>query len=76
MDGSQVWDAWQAGLQDEIRDYCETDVANTWLLYCRFQLMRGAIAPQAYEAEIALTRQALAALPGDHWSEFLAAWPA
>ena len=76
MDGSQVWDAWRSGLQDEIRDYCETDVANTWLLFCRFQLMRGTMTPEAYEAEIALTRQALGALPGDHWAEFLAAWPA
>ena len=76
MDGSQVWDAWRSGLQDEIRDYCETDVANTWLLFCRFQLMRGAMTPEAYEAEIALTRTALGALPGDHWAEFLAAWPA
>jgi predicted PolB exonuclease-like 3'-5' exonuclease len=75
MDGSQVYDAWRAGLQDEIRDYCETDVANTWLLYCRFQLMRGALTPEAYEAEIALTRATLEGLDGDHWQEFLAAWP-
>lgn len=76
MDGSKVWSAWRAGHQDEIRDYCETDVANTWLLWCRFQLMRGALAPQAYDDELALTRSTLAALPGAHWREFLAAWPA
>lgn len=76
MDGSKVWSAWRAGHQDEIRDYCETDVANTWLLWCRFQLMRGALAPQAYDDELALTRGTLAALPGAHWREFLAAWPA
>ena len=75
MDGSQVWDAWRSGLQDEIRDYCETDVANTWLLFCRFQLMRGAMTPDEYEAEIMLTRRTLGALEGDHWREFLAAWP-
>lgn len=75
MDGSQVWPAWRAGRQDEIRDYCETDVANTWLLWCRFQLMRGALAPDAYEAEIALTREALGALPGAHWRAFSEAWP-
>jgi predicted PolB exonuclease-like 3'-5' exonuclease len=75
MDGSQVWPAFRAGRQDEIRDYCETDVANTWLLWCRFQLMRGALDPQAYEAELALTRRTLSGLPGRHWQEFLAAWP-
>jgi hypothetical protein len=74
MDGSQVYDAWQAGLQDEIRDYCETDVANTWLLYNRFRLMRGTLSTDEYEAEVALTRQTLGALEGDHWQEFLAAW--
>jgi predicted PolB exonuclease-like 3'-5' exonuclease len=76
MDGSQVWPAWRDGRQDEIRDYCETDVVNTWLMFCRFQLMRGALEPDAYEAEIALTRDALGALPGTHWREFLSAWPA
>jgi predicted PolB exonuclease-like 3'-5' exonuclease len=75
MDGAQVWPAWRAGRQDEIRDYCETDVANTWLLWCRFQLMRGALDPDAYEAEIALTRNTLGALPHPHWRAFCAAWP-
>jgi predicted PolB exonuclease-like 3'-5' exonuclease len=75
MDGSQVWPAWHAGRQDEIRDYCETDVANTWLLWCRFQLMRGTLDAPAYEDEIALTRSTLAGLPGRHWQEFVAAWP-
>ena len=25
----------------QIRDYCETDVINTWLVYLRFEFMRG-----------------------------------
>lgn len=29
----------------KIRDYCETDVANTWLLYCRFMLISGQLTP-------------------------------
>lgn len=75
MDGSQVWSAWSSGRQVEVRDYCETDVANTWLLYCRFQLLRGVLNREAYDAQIALTRESLQALPGHHWQEFLAAWP-
>jgi 3'-5' exonuclease len=74
MDGAHVWDAWRGGRLDRIRDYCETDVANTWLLYCRFQLMRGALSEPQYDAELALTRQYLERLPGGHWREFLAAW--
>jgi hypothetical protein len=50
-------------------------VANTWLLYCRFQLLRGVLSREAYDAQIALTRESLKALPGRHWQEFLAAWP-
>jgi 3'-5' exonuclease len=75
MDGSQVWDAWQAGRLDEIRDYCETDVANTWLLYCRFQLLRGAISAAQHDAEVALAREQFGRLPGAHWRQFLDAWP-
>ena len=41
MDGSRVWDAFQAGGIEQIRNYCETDVVNTYLLYMRFQRMRG-----------------------------------
>ncbi|MFM7570787.1 MAG: 3'-5' exonuclease, partial [Betaproteobacteria bacterium] len=77
MDGSQVWPAWRDGRIDEIRSYCETDVANTWLLYCRFQLLRGQWSPERYQQEISLTRGALGELAAQHvhWREFVDAWP-
>ena len=75
MDGSQVWPAWREGRIAEIRDYCETDVANTWLVYCRFQLLRGVFTRERHDAEVALLRQSLSALPGAHWQAYLAAWP-
>lgn len=74
VDGSQVWTLFQEGRLNEIRDYCETDVVNTYLVYCRFQLMRGAITPAAYEAEIEVVKSALAALGAPHWKEYLTAW--
>ncbi len=74
MDGSKVWQAYQDGQLAEIRNYCETDVMNTWLVYCRFQLMRGALSSSAYEAEITLARNTLANLPDPHWKEYLQAW--
>jgi 3'-5' exonuclease len=74
MDGAQVWDAWREGRAAEVRDYCETDVANTWLLWCRFQLMRGHFTAAQYEDEIALLRTHVGQLPGEHWQRFLAAW--
>ncbi len=79
MDGSQVWPAWQQGQIEDIRAYCETDVANTWLLYCRFQLLRGQWSPERYQEEVAMTRSVLsdaAAAGQGHWREFVDAWPA
>ena len=75
MDGSQVWDAFRAGGIAEVRDYCETDTLNTWLVYLRFQLMRGALDRAEYAAELALARATLGKLDAPHWREFLAAWP-
>ena len=74
MDGSKVWDAYKAGKLGEIRDYCETDVANTHLVFLRFQLMRGHLTQAAYEKEIALVRETLQGYSGKHWQEFLKAW--
>jgi len=74
MDGSQVYGAWKRGEIDAIRAYCETDVANTYALFQRFQLIRGLLTPEAYQHEIAMLRDFIAAQPGAHWKEFLAAW--
>lgn len=74
MDGSRVWEAYQAGKIEEIRNYCETDVANTHLVYLRFQLMRGHLSPAAYATEIQLVRDTLSSYTASHWAEFLAAW--
>jgi len=74
MDGSQVYGAWKRGEIAAIRDYCETDVANTYLLFQRFQLIRGLIDPAAYDREIALFRTWLTEQPAEHWKQFAAAW--
>jgi predicted PolB exonuclease-like 3'-5' exonuclease len=74
MDGSKVWEAYKAGKLEEIRNYCETDVANTHLVYLRFQLMRGQLNQQSYDREIALVRETLQGYAAPHWQEFLAAW--
>ena len=71
LDGAQVWQAWQDGKIAQIRSYCEADVANTYLVYLRFQLMRGVLPPDKYQQEIDLrardarkvARRALARIP-------------
>ncbi len=75
MDGSAVWGAYREGRIAEIRNYCETDVVNTWLVYLRFQKMRGALSAEAYAREEAMVRNTLTAMPQAHWREYLAAWP-
>ncbi len=75
MDGSQVFTAYRQGRTDEIRRYCETDVMNTYLLYCRFQQMRGGFSEAEYAHEIALVRETLGGIDEAHWREYLAAWP-
>jgi len=75
MDGSKVWEAYQQGKLDEIRNYCETDVANTYLVFARFQMMRGVLTRARFKRECDLVRAELAKLDQPHWSEFLAAWP-
>ncbi|WP_229007633.1 3'-5' exonuclease [Methylophilus sp. Leaf408] len=74
MDGSKVWQAYLNGEIKAIRDYCETDVANTHLVYLRFLKMRGHLSEAEYEEEIRVTRETLTGYGGTHWQQFLAAW--
>ncbi len=74
VDGSQVWTLYQEGRLSDIRNYCETDVVNTYLVYCRYLLIRGQLERDAYEAEIELVRSSLARLDARHWREYLSMW--
>lgn len=76
MDGSQVWPAFLAGQLKQIRDYCETDVLNTWLVWLRFQFMRGQLDRAGLDAELELVRDTLKAACQPHFDEFLSHWDA
>jgi predicted PolB exonuclease-like 3'-5' exonuclease len=52
MSGSKVWDQYQAGQLKEIRDYCETDVLNTYCVFLRFELVRGNLNQEEYLHQI------------------------
>ena len=75
MSGDKVWSAFNAGQIERIRNYCETDVVNTWLVFLRFEHMRGRIDAAGLERELALVRGALQEAGGPHFEEYLAAWP-
>ncbi len=74
MDGSQVWLAYEQGRLTEIAQYCETDVVNTYLVYLRFQLMRGALTRAQHDGLARATRTALEKADQPHWQEFLKRW--
>jgi len=74
MDGSKVWEAWQAGQIADIRDYCETDVVNTYLVFNRFRRLRGELSVAEEVVEIDFVKAQLARIEAPHWQEFLAAW--
>lgn len=74
MSGALVWDNYLAGDIDGIRAYCETDVLNTYLVYLRFELMRGRLNRDRHDAECALLRAHLEEADRPHFREFLGAW--
>jgi len=76
VDGSDVAAMFDAGRIAEIRDYCETDVLNTYLVYLRLMQHRGTISTESYNQAVAdivaLIEAEGAARP--HLAEFLEAW--
>jgi len=72
--GAKVWETWLAGESGKIRDYCEADTANTYLLYLRYQLLRGAFTKAQYGKEIEILKTYLQNLDKPHWREFLQLW--
>lgn len=74
MDGKLVWEKFQAQELHNIRNYCETDVLNTYLVYLRYQLMRGMLSPEAYEQEEERLMTFLEQSGKPHLLEFLEIW--
>ena len=74
MSGAAVWDTYREGGIRQIRDYCETDVLNTWLVYLRFEFMRGNLDDKDLEREFSLVRDTLEKMDQPHLNEFLLAW--
>ena len=72
--GSEVWSQFQAGKIGEIRDYCETDALNTYLIYLRFELIRGNLDESGWKRETDLVRKTLRDTGKPHLHAFLDAW--
>lgn len=74
VDGSAVQQLWDDGNIADIRNYCETDVLNTYLVFLRFERLRGNLSKAACEQAIAEVRQLLSSSDKAHLQAFLHAW--
>lgn len=74
MSGDKVWQAWCEGRIEAIRNYCETDALNTYLVYLHFERMRGSIDDTGLAAEQARVREVLATSGQAHLEEFAELW--
>jgi predicted PolB exonuclease-like 3'-5' exonuclease len=74
MSGDKVWDYFMEGDVGAIRNYCETDVLNTYLVFLRYELMRGRKSRQGYEESCKNLREMLQSEGKPHLQEFLDAW--
>jgi predicted PolB exonuclease-like 3'-5' exonuclease len=74
IDGSHVAELYDQGKLKEIDDYCETDVANTYLLYLNYCLLSGIISRDIF---MDLNRKFMNYLREgnkDSYNEFLEQW--
>lgn len=71
MSGARVWDEYLGGQLSTIRDYCETDVLNTYCVYLRFELMRGKLTEDHYREAMQQLRDMLEAENKPHLTAFL-----
>jgi len=74
LKGDLVWPTYLRGDVEKIRNYCEVDVLNTYLVYLRFQFMRGCLDAVGLESELNLVRGVLEACDAPHLADFLHAW--
>jgi len=76
--GEDVASLYAEGRIQDIRDYCETDVLNTYLLFLRWELLRGTISPRGHDASVAEVVSYLESERADrpHLGRYLDAWRA
>ncbi|UJF23944.1 3'-5' exonuclease [Suttonella sp. R2A3] len=76
VDGSAVQQLWDEGNVADIRNYCETDVLNTYLVYLRFEVLRGNLDKTACDQAIQEVQTFLNNSDKAHFQAFLHAWMA
>ncbi len=74
IDNGKVWDTYLAGDIQPIRDYCEINVLNIFLVYLQFELMRGHLTSETLRLEYDRLREYLQQSNKAHLMAFLEAW--
>ena len=74
MHGSEVFEQYLNGELPDIRHYCETDVLNTYLIYLRFQRVRGILTEKQYEQAEENLKIYLEETQKPHFLAFLKTW--
>lgn len=74
FDGSKVWEQFRKDDLVSIRNYCETDVLNTYLVYLRFELIRANLSSGEYAAECEQVQLFLENSKKEHLQKFLSVW--
>lgn len=74
MHGDEVWQHYQNDGIKDIRNYCEIDALNTYLLYLRYSHIQGALGTDAYRDEVRRVRRLLGNSPEPHLNTYLQAW--
>jgi predicted PolB exonuclease-like 3'-5' exonuclease len=59
VSGDQVTDLYYAGKLDKIREYCQSDVLNTYWLFLKYELLRGTLTLEDYYRFLATMRDKL-----------------
>jgi len=78
IDGAEVAGLYDAGRIADIRNYCETDVLNTYLVYLRYMVHTGAVTIEAHNRAVADVIALIESCKDErpHLGDFLAAWGA
>lgn len=74
MSGQAVQEYYAADRLEDIRNYCETDVLNTYLVFLRFQLLRGKLSYENYQLQSLQMHDWLQSQSHPHLQEFLNKW--
>ncbi len=73
-EGSEVSSLYDKKMVEEIRNYCETDVLNTYLIYLRFMHYQGYIETESYNHNIKELIQLLETEKKEHFTRFYKEW--